>query len=473
MSGHAAMPRTPGVNAIVAPERVKADLRYLWPDLRRPGMILSWASDPATAAAPSEPPVLFERVERGLAEAANRYRRILATAGTLIVMPLLLGWGMFIGLIPVPPGVHSPFTRGEISPLLSFYELAAFILLAVVLGYAVYVAYRSSGTLSRLSADLRRLREADAEQMAAFAAEASTGRWPRTAAMLVNGRPFTKYRELIVESDAAAPAPSTVQPPASADEPAEEPADAPAVEPEPDATREPLTAVHWRVGTALAIAALVVVVTLGAAVVAGLSAAFLDSRWATTVVTAIALSVSYVAAIALVWWRAGREGVGLAPAVGMRPVSAGLILGVGLAAALGTRLLAGVWALGLEALGVELPGANLDPTRMLPSGTLGIVFTILIACVLAPVAEEIVFRGVLLSALRERYGDASAIALSSLAFALVHVSLFAIPPIFVFALLLGWLFVRTRSLWVSIAAHAMFNALGVGALYALKGSGLL
>ena len=102
---------------------------------------------------------------------------------------------------------------------------------------------------------------------------------------------------------------------------------------------------------------------------------------------------------------------------------------------------------------MKVPEQELDPTRLLGSSPLGIALTFALACVLAPIAEEVVFRGALLSAFRSRWGDATAIALSALAFALVHVSPFVIPPIFVFALILGWLFVRTRSLWV--CGHAI------------------
>ena len=55
----------------------------------------------------------------------------------------------------------------------------------------------------------------------------------------------------------------------------------------------------------------------------------------------------------------------------------------------------------------------------------------------------------------------------------MHVSPYAIPPIFVLALVLGWLFVRTRSLTVCIVAHSVFNGLGLAAFYALKSIGVM
>ena len=63
---------------------------------------------------------------------------------------------------------------------------------------------------------------------------------------------------------------------------------------------------------------------------------------------------------------------------------------------------------------------------------------------------------------------------SSALFAGMHVSPYAHPrPVFVLALVLGWLFVRTRSLTVCIVAHSVFNGVGLAALYALKSVGVM
>lgn len=81
--------------------------------------------------------------------------------------------------------------------------------------------------------------------------------------------------------------------------------------------------------------------------------------------------------------------------------------------------------------------------------------------VIAPVTEELLFRGLILRALRTRYGTAPAIGLSALLFGAFHVD----PQALVFAtlvgLLLGWVAVRTGSTMPSIALHAGFNAMPV------------
>lgn len=88
-------------------------------------------------------------------------------------------------------------------------------------------------------------------------------------------------------------------------------------------------------------------------------------------------------------------------------------------------------------------------------------FTALLAfVVVAPVTEELLFRGWLLPSLRDRYGMAFAIIASSLLFGAVHLP--GGPSAFAYATLGGFLLaavaVRTRSTLGSIALHAGVNA---------------
>lgn len=81
---------------------------------------------------------------------------------------------------------------------------------------------------------------------------------------------------------------------------------------------------------------------------------------------------------------------------------------------------------------------------------------VLAAVVLAPLAEELMFRVVLLGWLKTRASSTEAIVISSIAFAAVHGPLdgLALVPL---ALLLGYLYDRRRSFWSVFVAHAFFN----------------
>jgi len=82
---------------------------------------------------------------------------------------------------------------------------------------------------------------------------------------------------------------------------------------------------------------------------------------------------------------------------------------------------------------------------------------------LAPLVEESVFRGLLYGWLAGRWGGAVAWIVSSLAFAAAHMELAHIILVLPLGLWFGWLRWRTGSLWPSLVAHVMNNALAVAA----------
>ena len=55
----------------------------------------------------------------------------------------------------------------------------------------------------------------------------------------------------------------------------------------------------------------------------------------------------------------------------------------------------------------------------------------------------------------------AAIILASIFFTAVHGALWMMPPIFFLAICLGYLYERTRNLWVTMIVHAMFNATSI------------
>ena len=87
------------------------------------------------------------------------------------------------------------------------------------------------------------------------------------------------------------------------------------------------------------------------------------------------------------------------------------------------------------------------------------------AAVLAPIAEEVYFRGYVFRAYLAQKGPAQAYLFSSLLFALVHLNLPAFVPIFVVGLFLAYLYQRTGSILPGMIAHAFNNALAFTVLY--------
>jgi uncharacterized protein len=147
----------------------------------------------------------------------------------------------------------------------------------------------------------------------------------------------------------------------------------------------------------------------------------------------------------------------------------GAFVAVNLALVLLLQLLAGL-------VGVDLPQPQ-EGVRETAADPALLPWLVVSAVVVAPIAEELFFRGMLYQALRRRMGAWSAIAISATVFAAAHILQEldgqAGPVAFVLILplgvLLGWLFERRGSLAAPIAVHAAFNLITVALLPAVAG----
>ena len=87
---------------------------------------------------------------------------------------------------------------------------------------------------------------------------------------------------------------------------------------------------------------------------------------------------------------------------------------------------------------------------------------ILTTVIVAPIIEEMVFRGYLQKALEDSWGDITkAILVTSLFFALVHLNLYWIVQIYILGMLLGYLSWRTNSILPGIILHGLNNGFAV------------
>lgn len=95
-----------------------------------------------------------------------------------------------------------------------------------------------------------------------------------------------------------------------------------------------------------------------------------------------------------------------------------------------------------------------DLGRLVGSSWQGIV----LAVIIAPLTEETLFRGIILRGLLGRWPPWAAILISAVLFALMHFNPAQGPITFALGLVLGWIFVRTRSLGLCMLGHALNNA---------------
>lgn len=95
----------------------------------------------------------------------------------------------------------------------------------------------------------------------------------------------------------------------------------------------------------------------------------------------------------------------------------------------------------------------------------------MVAVIVGPLIEELMFRGVLLSALMRRLSTNGAIAICAVLFGVVHLmgldfQWYAVPNLILLAAVLCWLRLKSASLWPAILAHSVYNLFALVALFA-------
>ena len=98
---------------------------------------------------------------------------------------------------------------------------------------------------------------------------------------------------------------------------------------------------------------------------------------------------------------------------------------------------------------------------LFPRTAEGIALLTLLAVVMAPLFEELFFRGFLFRGLANSWGWVAGGLVSAVAFGSAHMQLSVMIPLCALGFLLAWVYKQTGSLWTSIALHAIFNAISV------------
>lgn len=84
---------------------------------------------------------------------------------------------------------------------------------------------------------------------------------------------------------------------------------------------------------------------------------------------------------------------------------------------------------------------------------------IISACILAPLLEEVLCRGLMMRGMLTRMKPGRAIFWSALIFAVIHLNPWQSIPAFLIGLFLGWVYWRTHCLWATIFLHCLNNSL--------------
>jgi len=171
--------------------------------------------------------------------------------------------------------------------------------------------------------------------------------------------------------------------------------------------------------------------------------------------------------IVVVWLGARHHG--WRASLGRAPRRIGEIIDAGVFGAVLNGIVVVVVILPLRAIFVTgaraAEASSRDVTEMAPAAAAAVlVFALLVA----PVVEEFVFRGIVFRGVRDRHGVAPAVAVSAIAFGVIHWVPFAQPTGTLMAVATATMGVglaiqyeRRRTLLAPIVAHVAFNAVGL------------
>ena len=236
------------------------------------------------------------------------------------------------------------------------------------------------------------------------------------------------------------------------------------------------TAVHWTVVDALAVLAVMLLALVAKNQLLALPQVALMPQLGKMAVRTVVLSLFYMAQIAAFGWLSGRHGLPAAVGFGLRPHrsaqgqtrpsvlgSAGLVLGLFVAC----EIVSIGYGLAIDAAGVVRPESlSSDIAGVFGSGPLGITLAFILVAVAAPFAEEIAFRGIVMSGIGNKWGMWAGILGSAALYGAYHANLWMLPPTFMLGIALGWLTWTRRSLWPAVTLHVLFNAVAVAAAFA-------
>ena len=110
---------------------------------------------------------------------------------------------------------------------------------------------------------------------------------------------------------------------------------------------------------------------------------------------------------------------------------------------------------------------NLDRPKD-PEGVLGFIISFIATAIVPALVEEFACRGLILGSLK-KYGEAFAIIASSVIFGIIHGNFEQIPFAFLVGIVLGFVTVKSGSIWIACLIHFINNGISVALDYILKG----
>ena len=115
------------------------------------------------------------------------------------------------------------------------------------------------------------------------------------------------------------------------------------------------------------------------------------------------------------------------------------------------------WCTGVQPSDQEMVKFFLDPAMTLWYRS-ALIFSVVIV---APVLEELYFRGVIFRGFASKLPVGAAVAVSGFIFALVHFNAASMVALWFLGMVFAWLYSRTRTILAPMTLHCFFNSLNV------------
>lgn len=227
--------------------------------------------------------------------------------------------------------------------------------------------------------------------------------------------------------------------------------------PDTDPISVPWSVTDMVIGTVLVMGSFLVFILLFAPIISG--------NWLSRVELIWLAAVSEGALVYIVWrltvkkHRVGWDALGF-----RRPRTRHNVILV-VATLVGSLILTGVYSVIVTGLDIDILMPEPLPEELVGGSVSRRVLTAIAVAGFVPFVEEVFFRGFLFQGLASRYGLIWGAVFSSAIFAVSHLIIGTMIPIFIIGVLFAALYARTRSLWMPMSAHAAQN------LFALTLSG--
>lgn len=119
------------------------------------------------------------------------------------------------------------------------------------------------------------------------------------------------------------------------------------------------------------------------------------------------------------------------------------------------------WVVVVESMGWEAFKPSEKANDIIGGGA-NLWLAFVVVAVVAPFSEEVFFRGFAYAGLRRSMGIVPGMLLSAALFGLFHVDPTVFVPTFIFGIVLAWVYIQAGSIWPSMLAHALNNAVVLG-----------